>query len=104
MAKKGLGQQLLDTMEDVLSLMEATTDPDRLKELDAVRKKISKEAGRLIETQLDAATAEYKAATAGLKDASAAIRKAIRGIEAVKKAIELAAEALDLVAKVAAAA
>ena len=104
MAKtRGLGQQLLDAMENVVELMEATTDPDRLKELDAVRKRMSKEAGRLIEAQLDQSTAQYKAATAGLKQASDAIRDAIRGLEAIKKAIEVAAEAMDLVAKVAAA-
>ena len=100
--KKGLGQQLLDTMENVIKLMETTTDPIRLKELDALRKRISNEAGRLIDAQLDASTAEYKEATAGLKQASAAIRDAIRGLEAVKKAIEMAAQALDLVAELAA--
>lgn len=105
MAKtKGLGQQLLDTMENVIELMESTNDPDRLKELDALRKRLSAQAGRLIDTQLDQSTAQYKAATAGLKQASDAIRDAIRGLEAVKKAIEVAAEAVDLVAKLAAAA
>jgi hypothetical protein len=74
-----------------------------LKELDAVRKRMSKEAGRFIEAQLDQSTVQYKAATAGLKQASDAIRDAIRGLEAIKKAIEVAAEAMDLVAKVAAA-
>jgi hypothetical protein len=90
-------------MENVIELMEATNDPDRLEELDAVRKRMSKQAGRLIEAELDKSTDQYKAATAGLQDASRAIRDAIRGLEAVKKAIEVAAEALDLVAKVAAA-
>jgi hypothetical protein len=101
MARKGLGQQLLDTMEGVIELMETTNDADRLRELDALRKRISKEAGRLIDAQLDASTVAYRETTAALKEASAAIRDAIRGLEAVKRAIEVAAAAVDLAAALA---
>jgi hypothetical protein len=96
--QKGLGQQLLDTMEDVIALMEDTNDIDRLKELNALRKEISRKAGELIEANLDSSTAEYKAATANLKNASNDIKKAIKGLESVKNAIASTAKALDLVA------
>lgn len=96
---RGLGQQMLDTMEDVISLMEDTNDPTRKRELSRLRKRISQEAGALIEANLDAASREYREAAAGLKNASAVIKRAIRGLESVKKAIETTAGAVDLAAR-----
>src|SRR5437879_1714284 len=104
MAKKDkLGASLLDTMEDVVSLIEVTHDPDRLDELDELRVKLSKQISVLIDVHLDAAADEYKAATQGLQQASSTIDDAIKGLESVANAIVSAGKALDLVAKVAAA-
>lgn len=97
--QKGLGQQLLDTMEEVITLMEHTKDLDRLKELSALRKALSKQAGQLIEAHLDSSSAEYKAATAGLQKASDKVRRAIKGLGSIKNAIKAGAQALDLVGK-----
>jgi len=99
---RGLGQQLLDTIEHIAVLMEQTHDPDRLKELNSKRIALSNEAGRLIESKLDAASAEYQASTSALVEASRTIAEAIKGLESVKQAILMAARAADLVAKVAA--
>lgn len=99
---RGLGQQLLDTIEHIIVLMEQTQDPDRRKELNSKRIKLSNEVGRLIEANLDAASAEYQAATSALVQASATIAEAIKGLESVKNAILMAAKAAELVGKVAA--
>lgn len=101
-APRGLGQQLLDTIENIIGLMEQTHDPDRLKELNGKRIALSNEARRLIDANLNAASAEYQAATSALVQASATISEAIKGLESVKKAILMAAKALELVGKVAA--
>ena len=99
---RGLGQQLLDTMENIIELMEHTRDPDRLKELNGKRMALSDEARRLIDANLNAASAEYQAATSALVQASATISEAIKGLESVKAAILMAAKAIELVGKVAA--
>lgn len=99
---RGLGQQLLDTIENIIDLMDQTHDPDRLKELNSKRMALSNEARRLIDSNLDAASAEYQAATSALVQASATISEAIRGLESVKNAILMAAKAAELVGKVAA--
>lgn len=102
--RKSLGQQLLDTIEDIIELMEHTQDLDRLKELNAKRVALSSEARRLIDASLDTSTAAYREAVVGLEVASASLREAIRGLESVKNAILMAAKAAVLVAKVGAAA
>ncbi len=99
---RGLGQQLLDTIENIIGLMEQTHDPDRLKELNGKRIALSNEARRLIDANLNAASADYQAATSALLEASATISKAIKGLESVKNAILMAAKAAELVGKVAA--
>ncbi len=99
---RGLGQQLLDTIENIIALMEQTQDPDRRKELNSKRIKLSNEVGRLIEANLDAASAEYQAATSALVQASGTISEAIKGLESVKNAILMVAKAAELVGKVAA--
>ena len=99
---RGLGQQLLDTIEHIIDLMDQTQDPDRRKELNSKRIELSNEARRLIEANLNAASAEYQAATSALVQASATIADAIKGLESVKNAILMAAKAADLVGKVAA--
>ncbi len=99
---RGLGQQLLDTIENIIGLMEQTHDPGRIKELNGKRIALSNEARRLIDANLNAASAEYQAATSALVQASATISEAIKGLESVKKAILMAAKALELVGKVAA--
>lgn len=96
----GLGQQLLDTVENIIELMEHAQDPDRLKELNAERKALSNEARRLIDANLDASSAEYQQAVAGLEQASSTVRQAIKGLESIKNAILMAAKALEFVAKV----
>lgn len=99
---RSLGQQLLDTVENIIELMEHTQYPDRLKELNKQRIALSDEARRLIDVSLDTASADYRAATSALEQASATIREAIKGLESIKNAIIKAAKALELVAKVAA--
>lgn len=100
--QRGLGQQLLDAVDNIIELMERTQDPDRLKELNGKRIALSNEARRLIDTNIDASSAEYRFATSALMQASKTIRDAIQGLESVKNAILMAAKALELVAKVAA--
>jgi hypothetical protein len=99
---RSLGQQLLDTVENIIELMEHTQDPDRLKELNKQRIALLDEARRLIDVSLDTASADYRAATSALEQASDMLREAIKGLESVKSAILKAAKALELVAKVAA--
>lgn len=99
---RSLGQQLLDTVENIIELMEHTQDPDRLKELNKQRIALSDEARRLIDVSLDTASADYRAATSALEQASDMLREAIKGLESVKSAILKAGKALKLVAKVAA--
>ncbi len=99
---RGLGQQLLDTIENIIGLMEQTHDPDRLKELNGKRIALSNEARRLIDANLNAASAEYQAATSALLEASATISESIKGLESVKNAILMVAKAAELVGKVAA--
>ncbi|TKB71703.1 MAG: hypothetical protein E8D46_16355 [Nitrospira sp.] len=98
--QRGLGQLLLDTVENIIELMRHTQDPDRLKELNSKRIALSKEAGRLIDATLDASSAEYRSATFALEEAAGTIRGAIKGLEAVKDAILKAAKALELIVKV----
>lgn len=98
---KGLGQQLMDAMEKTLALQKATNDPAERKELSAVRKKLSAEAGRLIDLALDAATEEYQAAAAGLEEACELADKGIQGVNSVRDGIDALAQAADLVSKVA---
>jgi hypothetical protein len=93
---------LLDTVENIIELMEHTQDPDRLKELNKQRIALSDEARRLIDVSLDTASADYRAATSALEQASDMLREAIKGLESVKSAIFKAGKALKLVAKVAA--
>ena len=99
---RSLGQHLLDTVENIIELMEHTQDPDRLKDLNKQRIALSDEARRLIDVSLDTASADYRAATSALEQASDMLREAIKGLESVKSAIFKAGKALKLVAKVAA--
>lgn len=62
------GQQLLDTVENIIELMEHTQDPDWLKELNNKRIALSNEARRLIDARLDTSSAEDRAATSALED------------------------------------
>jgi hypothetical protein len=98
---KGLGQQLMDAMEKTLALQKATNDPAQRKELSAVRKKLSAEAGRLIDAALDAATEEYKAAAEGLEEACDLADKGIQDVNSVRDAIVALTQAADFVSKVA---
>ena len=102
MAQKKLGRQLLDTLDDLTLLIEATHDEQRIKELDEQSSRLVKEIGRLVDAKLDSASAEYKAATRGLHDASVTIQNAIKGIDSIVAAVAAVAEALDLVAELAA--
>ena len=99
---RGLGVQLLDTIENIVELMEHTQDPDRLKELNKQRIALSNEARRLIDVSLNTASVEYRGAATALEQASSTIREAIKGLESIKTAILKAARALELVAKIAA--
>lgn len=98
---KGLGQQLMDTMEKTLALQNATGDPTKRKELSVIRKKLSAEAGRLIDAALDAATVEYKAAADGLEEACELADEGIQDVNSLQAAIGALAQAADLVSKVA---
>lgn len=98
---KELGQQLMDAMEKTLALQNATSDPAKRTELSDVRKKLSAEAGRMIDAALDSATAEYQAAAEGLEEACALADKGIQDVNSVRGAIDALAKAADLVSKVA---
>lgn len=98
---KGLAQQLLDTEEKTIALMNATTDPEKRRQLSALRKKISAEAGRLIDKELDAATAEYRAAADGVQKACNMADEGIQDVNFVQAAIDMLGKAMDLVSKIA---
>lgn len=92
----------MGTQEEIIALIEATSDPEKRKELSRLRKLISKEADRLIDEDLDAATQDYKEAAIMLKEASDMTRKAIADVTSVQKAINNLAAVVNLVSKVAA--
>src|SRR5262245_58046128 len=96
----GLAQQLLDLEAELIALIDATTNAKRRKRLITLRKKISKEAARLIDAALDDSTAEYKKVTANLEKASAAARKAIDDVNSVQAAINTVAKLVDLASKI----
>jgi hypothetical protein len=98
---RGVGQQLLDAAEQVLELQKVTTDPDKRRELSAVRKKLSAEAGRLIDAALDTSTAEYAAVADGLEKACELVDKGIDDVNCVQDAIKALAKAADMVSKIA---
>lgn len=99
---KGLAQQLLDLMDEVITLTKETPDLKTRKELTKLRKAISNEAGRIIEANLSKSTKDYRAATVSLEKASQATREAIENVQSVKHAIDCIAKAVDLACKVAA--
>jgi hypothetical protein len=100
--KKKLGANALQTLEDIVALMEVTHDPDRLDELEDLRVKLTKQISLLVDKSIDEESKEYKKAVAGLQAASATIEQAIKGLEAVAKAIETTAQTVELIAKIAA--
>lgn len=102
-SEKGLAQELLDLMEDVIALGAQTTVAAERKELSRLRKALSKEADRLIEENLDESTKEYQKACACLEDACEATREAIEDVDSVKKAIDRVAKLVDIACKIAAA-
>lgn len=97
-----IGPELMAVINNLISLMKRTTDPQQLEELDQQRIAFSDKAARLIDGVLDTTTTQYQAAVEGLQQTSETILKAIRGVEAVKEAILQAAKAAELVGKVAA--
>lgn len=97
-----IGPELMAVINNLISLMKRTTDPQQLEELDQQRIAFSDEAARLIDGVLDTTTTQYQAAVEGLQQTSETILKAIRGLEAVKEVILQAAKAAELVGKIAA--
>lgn len=97
-----IGPELMAVINNLISLMKRTTDPQQLEELDQQRIAFSDKAARFIDGVLDDTTAQYRAAVEGLQRTSETILKAIRGLEAVKEVILQAAKAAELVGKVAA--
>ena len=99
---KPIGPELMAVINNLISLMKRTTDPQQLEELDQQRIAFSDKAARLIDGVMDTTTTQYQAAVEGLQRTSETILKAIRGLEAVKEVILQAAKAAELVGKVAA--
>lgn len=97
-----IGPQLMEVINNLVSLMRTTTNSQQLKKLNQHRIALSDEAARLIDGVLEDSTVQYQAAIEGLQQASETIRKAIQGIETVKEVILKAAKAAELVGKVAA--
>lgn len=97
-----IGPELMAVINNLISLMKRTTDPQQLEELDQQRIALSDKAARLIDGVLDTTTTQYQAAVEGLQQTSETILKAIRGLEAVKEVILQTAKAAELVGKVAA--
>jgi hypothetical protein len=97
-----LGPELMALINNLISLMKRTTDPQELDALDEQRIAFSDEAARLIGGVLDGTTAEYHTALESLRQTSETIVKAIRGVEAVNEVILRAARTAALVGKVAA--
>lgn len=98
---KGPAQQLLDMQEKIIALQTATSNPEQRQQLSTLRKKISAEAGRLIDASLDPSTLEYQEAAAGIENASEAVRKGINDVNSVQAAINALAIAADMVSKIA---
>lgn len=102
MSTPPIGPELMEVINNLISLMKRTTDSQQLNDLDQQRIAFSDQAARLIDSVLDDTTAQYRAAVEGLKQTAETIRKAIQGLEAVKEVILQAAKAAELVGKVAA--
>lgn len=101
-ASQPIGPELMTVINNLISLMKRTTDPEQLEALDQQRIAFSDAAARLIDGILDTTTAQYQAAVDGLQETSETILKAIRGLEAVKEVILQAAKTVELVGKLAA--
>lgn len=97
-----IGPELMEVINNLVTLMRATMNGRQLEKLDAQRIALSEEASRFIDGNLDGTTAQYQAAIEGLQETSETIRQAIQGIETVNKVILKAARAAELVGKVAA--
>jgi hypothetical protein len=80
-AFRGPAQQALDKIENLVKSMERTQDPHRIKELNAQRIALSENAGRLIDANLDASSAQPAAATAQEGDTLASLKKAKSELE-----------------------
>jgi uncharacterized protein YukE len=101
--QKKLGENLLAMLEQIVALMEVTTNPAQLDELEKLRVRLGKQIAALVDKAVDAASKEYQDAQKGLEAASQSAEKAIQGLESVANVINTIAQAVELVAKVAAA-
>ncbi len=100
-AVRSLGRELLDTLEAILDLREATSDPDRSRELRKLQKELSSAASALIEANLEANTERYREAREGLVAAAADVRDATKGLTAVVTAITGVGKAIKLLERLA---
>ena len=89
----------MDLEEEIIALIVETSDQAQRKELSKWRKAIAKEAGRLIDANLDAATREYRETATGITKAAQATRRAIQKVNSVQTAINALARVVDFAGK-----
>ncbi|MFO0700609.1 MAG: hypothetical protein U0236_15405 [Nitrospira sp.] len=94
--------ELMGVLDQLLSLMRKTKDPQQLEQLGDQHSALSEQVERLIDRQIMETTAQYHAAIEGIQQASETIEKAIEGLESVNTVILKAAKAVQLAGKVAA--
>ncbi len=99
-----VGEELAKASDGIIDLMLQTPDLQEKKALREQLTKILAEPAKLVETNVDKDTAQYRAATAGLAEANAAIEAAKRDLKKVADTINRLARAIDAVGKLAAAA
>jgi hypothetical protein len=92
-----LGRTLLDALRNTNQLIARVPD-GALAKLEAQRELLLAQLGRLVDVNLDRATAQYQAATARLQTAAAGLRQALADMSKVAQAIEMLGQALELAA------
>ena len=92
-----LGRALLDALRSTNQLIARVPD-GALSRLEAQRELLLAQLGRLVDVNLDQASAQYQAATARLQTASVGIRQALADMSKVAQAIEMLGQALELAA------
>ena len=96
-----LGEQLKALSDGILDLIQKSPDIDKKKELREKLTTVLTLTAKLVDANVDAATAEYKAAVDGLNKTNQAIKEALSDLAKVADTITRIAKAVDLVGKVA---
>lgn len=99
-----LSTSLVDSLILLTELIEKEPDVAKRKALREQRRAFSKAMRKMIDKNVDRATADYKKATKALAAANKAIKEAKKDLAKVAKTIEKLGRAADFIGKVAAAA